>query len=168
MPSIKFQSLSANQLSQSRRRSLPRFLKSLEEVLHLKQHWLLCKFLPVYRSGSFKKQQGFAKTSDIIAEQLTISQQNSNTVHTGLKKAHTLFLIQVCPTAFTSGVWSVGALEVSTGKVSSIEAMNGSTVLLPCTYSSCIGIKNLYFSWHFNDNGTMNKVWFLERAEKKH
>lgn len=57
-----------------------------------------------------------------------------------------------------SGVWSVGALEVSTGKVSSIEAMNGSTVLLPCTYSSCIGIKNLYFHWHYDDNGTMIKV----------
>ncbi|KAM7399506.1 hypothetical protein PAMP_018773 [Pampus punctatissimus] len=55
-------------------------------------------------------------------------------------------------------VWSVGGLEVSTGKVSSIEAMNGSTVLLPCTYSSCIGIKNLYFNWHYNDNGTMIKL----------
>uniref|UniRef100_A0A8C6SNI3 Sodium channel, voltage-gated, type IV, beta a n=1 Tax=Neogobius melanostomus TaxID=47308 RepID=A0A8C6SNI3_9GOBI len=46
-----------------------------------------------------------------------------------------------------SGVWSVGGLEVSTGKVSTLEAMNGSTVLLPCTYASCIGIKNLYFNW---------------------
>lgn len=55
-------------------------------------------------------------------------------------------------------MWSVGALEVSTGKVSSIEAMNGSTVLLPCTYSSCIGIKNLYFNWHYDDNGTVIKV----------
>ncbi|GLD57135.1 sodium channel subunit beta-4-like protein [Lates japonicus] len=36
--------------------------------------------------------------------------------------------------------------------------MNGSTVLLPCTYSSCIGIKNLYFNWHYNDNGTMFKL----------
>lgn len=59
---------------------------------------------------------------------------------------------------FGSGVWSVGGLEVSTGKVSSIEAMNGSTVLLPCTYSSCIGIKNLYFNWQYNDNGTFIKV----------
>lgn len=55
------------------------------------------------------------------------------------------------------GVWRVGGLEVSTGKVSSIEAMNGSTVLLPCNYQSCIGIKNLYFNWHYNDNGTMIK-----------
>ncbi|XP_034459853.1 sodium channel, voltage-gated, type IV, beta a isoform X1 [Hippoglossus hippoglossus] len=56
------------------------------------------------------------------------------------------------------GVWSVSGLEVSTGKVSTIEAMNGSTVLLPCTYSSCIGIKDLYFNWHYNDNGTMIKL----------
>ncbi|KAM9359243.1 sodium channel, voltage-gated, type IV, beta a [Symphorus nematophorus] len=60
--------------------------------------------------------------------------------------------------ALLLGIWSVGGLEVSTGKVSSIEAMNGSTVLLPCTYSSCIGIKNLYFSWHYSDNGTMVKL----------
>ncbi|XP_072317482.1 sodium channel regulatory subunit beta-4-like [Eucyclogobius newberryi] len=54
--------------------------------------------------------------------------------------------------ALLLGVWSVGALEVSTGKVSTLEAMNGSTVLLPCTYSSCIGIRNLYFNW--TKNGT--------------
>ncbi|XP_074536031.1 sodium channel, voltage-gated, type IV, beta a [Halichoeres trimaculatus] len=60
--------------------------------------------------------------------------------------------------ALLLGVWSVGGLEVSTGKVSSIEAMNGSTVLLPCTYSSCIGIKNLYFNWQYNDNGTTYKL----------
>ncbi|XP_028275947.1 sodium channel, voltage-gated, type IV, beta a [Parambassis ranga] len=60
--------------------------------------------------------------------------------------------------ALLLGVWSVGGLEVSTGKVSSIEAMNGSTVLLPCTYSSCIGIKNLYFNWQYNDNGTFFKL----------
>lgn len=55
--------------------------------------------------------------------------------------------------ALLLGVWSVSGLEVSTGKVSTVEAMNGSTVLLPCTYSSCIGIKNLYFNW--TKNGTM-------------
>ncbi|XP_026189162.1 sodium channel subunit beta-4 [Mastacembelus armatus] len=60
--------------------------------------------------------------------------------------------------ALLLGVWSVGGLEVTTGKVSSVEAMNGSTVLLPCTYSSCIGIRKLYFSWHYNDNGTMIKL----------
>lgn len=62
------------------------------------------------------------------------------------------------PFSLGLGVWTVGGLEVSTGKVSSIEAMNGSTVLLPCTYSSCIGIENLYFNWQYNDNGTLIKV----------
>ncbi|XP_061683852.1 sodium channel, voltage-gated, type IV, beta a [Syngnathoides biaculeatus] len=60
--------------------------------------------------------------------------------------------------ALNSGVLEVHGLEVSTGKVSSTDAMNGSTVLIPCTYSSCIGIHKLYFSWHFNDNGTMTKL----------
>ncbi|XP_053176124.1 sodium channel subunit beta-4-like [Scomber japonicus] len=60
--------------------------------------------------------------------------------------------------ALLLGVWSVGGLEVSTGKVSSIEAMNGSTVLLPCTFASCVGIKNLYFDWHYKRNGTMIKL----------
>ncbi|KAK2828475.1 hypothetical protein Q5P01_019509 [Channa striata] len=56
------------------------------------------------------------------------------------------------------GVWYSQALEMSVGKVPSLEAVNGSTVILPCTYSSCIGIHNLYFNWQFNDNGTMQKV----------
>ncbi|XP_029111432.1 sodium channel, voltage-gated, type IV, beta a [Scleropages formosus] len=60
--------------------------------------------------------------------------------------------------ALCVGVWYSQALEVSVGKVHFVEAMNGSTVLLPCTYSSCIGIKNLYFSWHYNKNGTMDKM----------
>ncbi|KAI3373552.1 hypothetical protein L3Q82_022149, partial [Scortum barcoo] len=58
----------------------------------------------------------------------------------------------------SSGVWSAQALEMSVGKIPFLEAVNGSTVMLPCTYSSCIGIKNLYFNWQFNDNGTMQKV----------
>lgn len=57
-----------------------------------------------------------------------------------------------------SGVWCAQALEVSVGKISFVEVMNGSSVVLPCTYSSCIGIKNLYFNWQYNDNGTMIKV----------
>ncbi|XP_035390404.1 sodium channel, voltage-gated, type IV, beta a isoform X3 [Electrophorus electricus] len=56
------------------------------------------------------------------------------------------------------GVWCAQALEVSVGKVHFVEVMNGSSVLLPCTYSSCIGIKNLYFNWQYNDNGTMVKI----------
>ncbi|XP_024117136.1 sodium channel, voltage-gated, type IV, beta b [Oryzias melastigma] len=56
------------------------------------------------------------------------------------------------------GVWSAQSLEMSVGKIPYLEAVNGSTVVLPCTYFSCIGIQNLYFNWQFNDNGTMQKV----------
>ncbi|KAJ8266304.1 hypothetical protein GJAV_G00128880, partial [Gymnothorax javanicus] len=56
------------------------------------------------------------------------------------------------------GVWGTQALEMSVGKVPFLEAVNGSTVLLPCTYNSCIGIKNLYFRWQYNDNGTMDTL----------
>ncbi|KAJ7990378.1 hypothetical protein DPEC_G00299670 [Dallia pectoralis] len=55
-------------------------------------------------------------------------------------------------------VWCAQALEVSVGKVPLVEAMNGSTVLLPCIYSSCFGILNLKFNWHYNDNGSMIKL----------
>ncbi|XP_043996231.1 sodium channel, voltage-gated, type IV, beta b [Gambusia affinis] len=63
-------------------------------------------------------------------------------------------------TAFTLllGVWSAQGLEMSVGKIPFLEAVNGSTVILPCTYASCIGIKDLYFNWQYNDNGTMQKV----------
>ncbi|KAF5896574.1 sodium channel subunit beta-4-like, partial [Clarias magur] len=50
------------------------------------------------------------------------------------------------------------ALEMNTGKIPVAEAVNGSDVLLTCTYASCIGIDKLYFKWEYNDNGTMVKV----------
>ncbi|XP_059208211.1 sodium channel, voltage-gated, type IV, beta b [Centropristis striata] len=56
------------------------------------------------------------------------------------------------------GVGSVQALEMFVGKIPFLQAVNGSTVTLPCTYASCIGIQDLYFNWQFNDNGTMHKV----------
>lgn len=62
----------------------------------------------------------------------------------------------------SSGMWAAQALEMNVGKIPSLEAVNGSTVMLPCTYLSCIGIKNLYFNWQFNDNGTMRKVHHTE------
>lgn len=61
-------------------------------------------------------------------------------------------------TPLSSGLRSAQALEMSVGKIPFVEAVNGSTVMLPCTYSSCIGIHKLYFNWQFNDNGTMQKV----------
>lgn len=69
--------------------------------------------------------------------------------------------------ALLLGVWSVGGLEVSTGKISTVEAMNGSTVLLPCTYSSCIGIKNLYFNWTKNGTLLCDAVIPIEGVEPK-
>ncbi|KAM8897409.1 sodium channel, voltage-gated, type IV, beta b isoform 1-T1 [Spinachia spinachia] len=56
------------------------------------------------------------------------------------------------------GAWSAQALEMLVGKIPFLQAVNGSTVMLPCSYASCIGIKDLYFNWQFNDNGTMQKV----------
>lgn len=58
----------------------------------------------------------------------------------------------------SSGVWSVQALEMIVGKIPFLQAVNGSTVMLPCTYASCIGIQDLYFNWQYDDNGTMLKV----------
>ncbi|XP_059913681.1 sodium channel, voltage-gated, type IV, beta b [Gadus macrocephalus] len=56
------------------------------------------------------------------------------------------------------GGWSVQGLEMLVGKIPYLQAVNGSTVMLPCTYASCIGIRNLYFNWQFNENGTMVKL----------
>ncbi|CAL8401580.1 unnamed protein product [Boreogadus saida] len=56
------------------------------------------------------------------------------------------------------GGWSAQGLEMLVGKIPYLQAVNGSTVMLPCTYASCIGIRNLYFNWQFNDNGTMVKL----------
>ncbi|XP_033851925.2 sodium channel subunit beta-4-like isoform X1 [Acipenser ruthenus] len=53
--------------------------------------------------------------------------------------------------------WSPGALslEVSVGKIPSLEALNGSDVLLPCSFTSCIGYEDLLFRWSYNRNGTL-------------
>lgn len=44
------------------------------------------------------------------------------------------------------------ALEVSVGKAATIYAVNGTEVLLPCTFSSCFGFHNLAFSWSYNSS----------------
>lgn len=69
--------------------------------------------------------------------------------------------------ALLLGVWTVGGLEVTTGKTSSLKAINGSTVLLPCTFSSCIGIKNLYFNWTKNGTTLCESVIPIETVEPK-
>ena len=64
------------------------------------------------------------------------------------------------------GGWSVQGLEMLVGKIPYLQAVNGSTVMLPCNYASCIGIRNLYFNWQFNENGTMVKVSILTVVDK--
>ncbi|NXX61446.1 SCN4B protein, partial [Scopus umbretta] len=42
------------------------------------------------------------------------------------------------------------ALEVSVGKTNTVVALNNSNVLLPCTFTTCIGFQDLVFTWYFN------------------
>ncbi|NXS71094.1 SCN4B protein, partial [Pandion haliaetus] len=42
------------------------------------------------------------------------------------------------------------ALEVSVGKTNTVMALNNSNVLLPCTFTTCIGFQDLIFTWYFN------------------
>ncbi|XP_012510840.1 PREDICTED: sodium channel subunit beta-4 [Propithecus coquereli] len=44
------------------------------------------------------------------------------------------------------------SLEVSVGKAAVIYAVNGTEVLLPCTFSSCIGFEDLRFWWTYNNS----------------
>ncbi|KAJ7305379.1 hypothetical protein JRQ81_011335 [Phrynocephalus forsythii] len=51
-------------------------------------------------------------------------------------------LLQLCSAAL--------GLEVSVGKAPVIYVQNGTDVLLPCTFTSCIGIENANFTWIYN------------------
>ncbi|NWS22521.1 SCN4B protein, partial [Pachyramphus minor] len=42
------------------------------------------------------------------------------------------------------------ALEVSVGKTNTVTALNNSSVLLPCTFATCMGFQDLVFTWYFN------------------
>lgn len=44
------------------------------------------------------------------------------------------------------------------GKATTIYAINGSAILLPCTFSSCYGFENLYFRWSYNNSETSRIV----------
>ncbi|XP_006890945.1 PREDICTED: uncharacterized protein LOC102856887 [Elephantulus edwardii] len=46
------------------------------------------------------------------------------------------------------------SLEVSVGKAATIYAVNGTSILLPCTFSSCFGFENLRFWWSYNSSDT--------------
>uniref|UniRef100_A0A670K5F4 Sodium voltage-gated channel beta subunit 4 n=1 Tax=Podarcis muralis TaxID=64176 RepID=A0A670K5F4_PODMU len=74
-------------------------------------------------------------------------------------------------------LWSVTlALEVSVGKAAVIYVKNGTDVLLPCTFTSCIGIERANFSWisnstevcgllHFAGEGLDSKVESKDNRE---
>lgn len=47
------------------------------------------------------------------------------------------------------------ALEVSVGKTNVVTALNGSDVLLPCVFTTCIGFWDLVFTWSYNDSTTV-------------
>lgn len=36
------------------------------------------------------------------------------------------------------------------GKTNTVMALNNSNVLLPCTFTTCIGFQDLVFTWYFN------------------
>ncbi|KAB0406089.1 hypothetical protein E2I00_019210, partial [Balaenoptera physalus] len=46
------------------------------------------------------------------------------------------------------------SLEVSVGKATTIYAVNGTEILLPCTFTSCFGFQNLRFWWSYNSSDT--------------
>ncbi|XP_072886099.1 sodium channel regulatory subunit beta-4-like [Hemitrygon akajei] len=48
-------------------------------------------------------------------------------------------------------------LEVSIGKLSTIKVVNGSNVILPCTFSSCKSFEGATFWWDFQRNRTSPK-----------
>ncbi|XP_075460313.1 sodium channel regulatory subunit beta-4 isoform X2 [Ascaphus truei] len=42
-------------------------------------------------------------------------------------------------------------LEVSVGKIPQITARNGTDIMLPCVFSTCMGFEDVTFSWAFNN-----------------
>ncbi|XP_026892436.1 sodium channel subunit beta-4 isoform X1 [Prionailurus viverrinus] len=50
------------------------------------------------------------------------------------------------------------SLEVSVGKATTIYAVNGTEILLPCTFSSCFGFQDLYFWWSYNSSDTFRII----------
>lgn len=44
------------------------------------------------------------------------------------------------------------------GKATTIYAVNGTEILLPCTFSSCFGFQDLHFWWSYNSSDTFRTV----------
>uniref|UniRef100_A0A8C0UFQ4 Sodium voltage-gated channel beta subunit 4 n=1 Tax=Cyanistes caeruleus TaxID=156563 RepID=A0A8C0UFQ4_CYACU len=53
------------------------------------------------------------------------------------------------PAALLLLPWVILA-SVSVGKTSTVMALNNSNILLPCTFTTCIGFQDLVFTWYFN------------------
>ncbi|XP_069470555.1 sodium channel subunit beta-4 [Ambystoma mexicanum] len=51
------------------------------------------------------------------------------------------------------------ALEVSVGKTGIVTAKNGTDVLLPCTFATCIGFENAIFKWTYNSTDAYNVIY---------
>ncbi|XP_019367266.1 PREDICTED: sodium channel subunit beta-4 [Gavialis gangeticus] len=56
------------------------------------------------------------------------------------------------------------ALEVSVGKTNVVTALNGSDVLLPCVFTTCIGFSDLVFTWWYNDSTTLCRGFIKSKA----
>lgn len=44
------------------------------------------------------------------------------------------------------------------GKATTIYAVNGTEILLPCTFSTCFGFQDLHFWWWYNSTDTFRTV----------
>ncbi|XP_065553435.1 sodium channel subunit beta-4 isoform X2 [Lathamus discolor] len=58
------------------------------------------------------------------------------------------------------------ALEVSVGKTNTVMALNNSNVLLPCTFTTCIGFQDLVFTWYFNSTETIYRGKIKSKASE--
>uniref|UniRef100_H0XV16 Sodium voltage-gated channel beta subunit 4 n=1 Tax=Otolemur garnettii TaxID=30611 RepID=H0XV16_OTOGA len=58
------------------------------------------------------------------------------------------------------------SLEVSVGKYPTIYAVNGTEILLPCTFSSCIGFRDLQFRWIYNNKTVREIIDGIVKNEK--
>uniref|UniRef100_A0A4W3HF57 Ig-like domain-containing protein n=1 Tax=Callorhinchus milii TaxID=7868 RepID=A0A4W3HF57_CALMI len=77
------------------------------------------------------------------------TQQSRSDTHRALN------LPDVCVCAGLVGLQVTVGLEVLVGKNPIIEVLNGTDVLLPCTFTSCMGHKNAIFWWTYQLNKTM-------------
>ncbi|XP_067910369.1 sodium channel subunit beta-4-like [Heterodontus francisci] len=61
------------------------------------------------------------------------------------------------------------AIEVNIGKLPTITVLNGTDVLLPCTFSSCMDYKGSSFWWTFQKNATLESenIIYIKLRDKR-